>query len=76
MLPGETQVWSESSVDGDERNLYSTRSAIIGLAVETWRVKTELILITILRGEIQMIPESAYKSSASKNWEILGKNKL
>ncbi len=46
MLPGETQVWSESSVD--ERNLYSTRSAIIGLAVETWRVKTELIIITIL----------------------------
>ena len=46
MLPGETPVWSESSVD--ERNLYSTRSAIIGLAVETWRVKTELIIITIL----------------------------
>ncbi len=46
MLPGETQVWSESSVD--ERNLYSTRSAIIGLAVETWRVKTKLIIITIL----------------------------
>ena len=32
----------------DERNLYSTRSAIIGLAVETWRVKTELKIITIL----------------------------
>ncbi len=29
-----------------------------------------------LRGEIQMIPESAYKSSASKNWEILWKYKL
>jgi hypothetical protein len=29
-----------------------------------------------LRGEIQMIPESAYKSLASKNWEILWKNKL
>ncbi len=29
-----------------------------------------------LRGEIQMIPESAYKSSASKNWEILWKHKL
>ncbi len=29
-----------------------------------------------VRGEIQMIPESAYKSSASKNWEILWKNKL
>ncbi len=27
---------------------YSTRSAIIGLAVETRRVKTELIIITIL----------------------------
>ena len=46
ILPGETPVWSESSVD--ERNLYSTRSAIIGLAVETWRVKTEIIIITIL----------------------------
>ncbi len=33
MLPGETPVWSESSVD--ERNLYFARSAIIGLAVET-----------------------------------------
>ncbi len=29
-----------------------------------------------VRGEIQMIPESAYKSSARKNWEILWKNKL
>ncbi len=29
-----------------------------------------------VRGEIQMIPESAYKLSASKNWEILWKNKL
>jgi hypothetical protein len=43
----QTPVWSESSVD--EHNLYFTRSAIIGyLAVETWRVKTELIIITIL----------------------------
>jgi hypothetical protein len=42
-----TPVWSESSVD--EHNLYFARSAIIGyLAVETWRVKTELIIITIL----------------------------
>ena len=46
MWPGKTPVWSESSVD--ERNLYFARSAIIGLAVETWRVKTELIIITIL----------------------------
>ena len=46
MRPSETPVWSESSVD--ERNLYFARSAIIGLAVETWRVKTELIIITIL----------------------------
>ncbi len=45
--PGKTPVWSESSVD--EHNLYFARSAIIGyLAVETWRVKTELIIITIL----------------------------
>ncbi len=43
----QTPVWSESSVD--EHNLYFARSAIIGyLAVETWRVKTELIIITIL----------------------------
>ncbi len=43
----QTPVWSESSVD--EHNLYFVRSAIIGyLAVETWRVKTELIIITIL----------------------------
>ncbi len=53
MLPGETPVWSKSSVD--ERNLYSTRSAIIGLAVETWRVKTELIIITILWGALWII---------------------
>jgi hypothetical protein len=34
----------------DEHNLYFARSAIIGyLAVKTWRVKTELIIITILR---------------------------
>ena len=47
MLPGKTPVWSESSVD--EHNLYFARSAIIRyLAVETWRVKTELIIITIL----------------------------
>jgi len=46
MWPGETPVWSESSVD--ERNLYFARSTIIGLVVETWRVKTELIIITIL----------------------------
>ncbi len=32
--------------------------------------------LSYLRGEIQMIPESAYKSLASKNWEILWKNKL
>ncbi len=43
----QTPVWSESSVN--EHNLYFARSAIIGyLAVETWRVKTELIIITIL----------------------------
>ncbi len=43
----QTPVWSESSVD--EHNLYFARSPIIGyLAVETWRVKTELIIITIL----------------------------
>jgi hypothetical protein len=43
----QTPVWSESSVD--EHNLYFARSAIIGyLAVETWRVKTEFIIITIL----------------------------
>ncbi len=43
----QTPVWSKSSVD--EHNLYFARSAIIGyLAVETWRVKTELIIITIL----------------------------
>ncbi len=43
----QTPVWSESSVD--EHNLYFARSAVIGyLAVETWRVKTELIIITIL----------------------------
>ncbi len=43
----QTPVWSESSVD--EHNLNFARSAIIGyLAVETWRVKTELIIITIL----------------------------
>ncbi len=43
----QTQVWSESSVD--EHNLYFARSAIVGkLAVETWRVKTEVIIITIL----------------------------
>jgi hypothetical protein len=46
MWPSETPVWSESSVD--ERNLYFARSTIIGLAVETWRVKTELIIITML----------------------------
>ena len=46
MWPSETLIWSESSVD--ERNLYFARSTIIGLAVETWRVKTELIIITIL----------------------------
>jgi hypothetical protein len=34
MRPGETPVWSESSVD--ERNLYFARSEIIGLAVEPW----------------------------------------
>ena len=38
----------EASQSVVERNLYSTLSAIIGLAVETWRVKTELIIITIL----------------------------
>ena len=43
----QTPVWSESSVD--EHNLYFARSTIIGyLAFETWRVKTELIIITIL----------------------------
>ncbi len=43
----QTPVWSESSMD--EHNLYFARSPIIGfLAVETWRVKTELIIITIL----------------------------
>ncbi len=43
----QTPVWSESSVD--EHNLYFARSAIIGyLVVETWRVQTELIIITIL----------------------------
>ena len=45
----QTPVWSESSVD--EHNLYFARSAIVGwgkLAVKTWRVKTELIIITIL----------------------------
>ncbi len=43
----QTPVRSESSVD--EHNLYFARSAIIGyLAVETWRVKTELLIITIL----------------------------
>ena len=43
----QTPVWSESSMD--EHNLYFARSAIIRyLAVETWRVKTELIMITIL----------------------------
>ncbi len=43
----QTPVWSESSVD--EHNLYFARSAIIGyLAVKTWRVKTELVIITIL----------------------------
>ncbi len=43
----QTPVWSESSVD--EHNLYFARSAIIGyLAVETWRIKTELMIITIL----------------------------
>ncbi len=36
-----SQVWLNAT-------FYSTRSAIIGLAVETWRVKTELITITIL----------------------------
>ncbi len=36
-----SQVWLNAT-------FYSTRSAIIGLAVETWRVKTELIIITIL----------------------------
>ena len=47
MLPGETRgmkrvrVWLNAT-------FYSTLSAIIGLAVETWRVKTELIIITIL----------------------------
>jgi hypothetical protein len=41
----QTPVWSKSIVD--EHNLYFARSAIIGyLAVETWRVKTELIIIT------------------------------
>jgi hypothetical protein len=44
----QTPVWSESSMD--EHDLYFARSAIIGyLAVETWRVKTELIIITILQ---------------------------
>ena len=43
----QTPVWSESSVN--EHNLYFARFAIIGyLAVETWRVNTELIIITII----------------------------
>ncbi len=43
----QTPVWSKSSVD--EHNLYFARPSIIGyLAVETWRVKTVLIIITIL----------------------------
>ncbi len=46
MWPSETPVWSKSSVD--ERNLYFARSTIISLAVETWRFKTEWIIITIL----------------------------
>ena len=47
MLQAQTPVWRESSAD--DHNLYFARSTIIGyLAVETWRVKTELIIITIL----------------------------
>ncbi len=67
MRPGETPVWSESSVD--ERNLYFARSAIIGLAVETWRVKTELIIITILHYIIisASILNLGFKNNCAKN---------
>ncbi len=67
MRPGETPVWSESSVD--ERNLYFARSAIIGLAVETWRVKTELIIITILHIIIltASILNLGFKNNCAKN---------
>ncbi len=48
------------------KSLYSGDPDMIGYNVD----------VIGLRGEIQMIPESAYKLSASKNWEILWKNKL
>ena len=47
MLPVKLEVWYESEC-GLNATFYFTRSAIMGLAVETWRVKTELIIITIL----------------------------
>ncbi len=56
---------------------YSTISIDDINAQRGWSLKTEKIRLKWhVRGEIQMIPESAYKSSASKNWEILWKNKL
>ncbi len=64
---GQTPLWSESSVD--EHNLYFAMSAIIGyLAVETWRVKTELIIITILHIIIitTSILNLGFKTSAPK----------
>ncbi len=33
-------------------------------------------IFIVVWGEIQMIPESAYKSPASKNWEVSCKYKL
>ncbi len=62
-----SQVWLNAT-------FYSTRSAVIGLEVETWRVKTEIIIITILH--IIIITTSILTLASNNCAKSIGAHKM